>query len=280
MRDRSSLKRLGYVAGNVLRSPLSLAIWAAGGAAAFVLGDVWPVGVGAAAALQAALLYRRLNDEEFLRGLFAARERDAYGLSDEQVEASLERMDFETRQRVRYILQLQREIVREARAEDVASYARHELERIAGELAPLMHRAIRIAGRKQQLTRYLHNHNEKALANYCSSLRQRIEATEDPVTRSQYEQALKARESEVQTYAAIAQAAARIDGQLESVEATFASWKARVIRIKTVDVASAASVSEGLTQELASLNQDIDLLEGSVTEALSGEEDLVVRQAL
>jgi len=278
MRERSSLQRLGYVAANVLRSPLSLAIWAAGGAASFVLGHPWPM--AAAVALQAVLLYARLRDEEYLRRLFEAREREEHALSDQQVEAALEQMDFETRQRVRYILQLQKEIVREARANDVADYARRELERIAGELAPLMQRAIRLATRKQQLTRYLHNHNEKALANYCASLRQRIQATSDPVTRAQYEQALKARESEMQTFAAIAQAAARIDGQLESVEATFASWKARVIRIKTVDVASASSVSEGLAQELASLNQDIDLLEGSVTEALSGDDDLVARQSV
>src|SRR5262249_18783670 len=107
-----------------------------------------------------------------------------------------------------------------------------------------------------------------------------IEATTDPVTKSQYEQALKAREAELQTYQAISQATGRIDSQLENVEATFASWKAKVIRIKTADVASAASVSQGLYQELGALSSEIDLLDNSVKEALSKEEPATLQQSL
>jgi hypothetical protein len=187
-------------------------------------------------------------------------------------------MDFETRQRVRYVVQLQKELAREARGDDVESYARQDLERMASQLQPLVQRAIRIAGRKQQLSKYLHNVDERALQSYCANLKQRIESTSDPVAKGQYEQALRAREAELQTYRSIAQASARIDSQLENVEATFASWKAKVIRIKTADVASAASVSEGLYQELGDLTRDIDLLDTSVSEALSSDEEIALRQ--
>jgi hypothetical protein len=272
MSDLTSAGRFRYVAKAVLRSPLSVGIIVAGAAMSLAAGNAWwaPMVLGAGAWFW--LLFSRLHNEEYLRKLFAelqAREND---LSEEQVETALEGMDFETRQRIRYIVQLQKEIMREARADDVADYARRDLDRLASQLAPVVKRSVRIATRKQQLVKYLHNVDERALANYATNLRQRIEATQDPVARSQYEHALKAREAELQTYQAISQAAGRIDSQLESVEATFASWKAKVIRIKTVDVSGASMVTQGLDQELAGLNSDIDLLEGSVTEALSAED--------
>jgi len=82
-------------------------------------------------------------------------------------------------------------------------------------------------------------------------------------------EALRAREAELATYRAIAQAAGRIDSQLENVEATFANWKAKVIRLKTVDTGSVASFSEGLVQELDTLGSEIETLDAAVSEALA-----------
>jgi hypothetical protein len=223
------------------------------------------------------LIYRSLHNEDYLRKLFLERTEREETLTEQQIETMLERMDFETRQRIRYILQLQKEMAREARADDVESYSRQDLERIAGKLSPLVQQALRLAERKQKLSRYLQNVDERALKNYCNNVRQRIASTTDPVQKVQYEQALKAREAELQTYQAIAQASGRIDSQLENVEATFASWKAKVIRIKTADVNSAQSVSEGLYQELDYLSSEIDLLDNSVSEALSGDEQVQLK---
>jgi hypothetical protein len=275
MSDLTSSGRFRYVAKAVLRSPLSVAIIAAGAVISLATPNVWWAPMALGAGTWFWLLFSKLHDEEYLRKLFAERQARENDLSEEQVEAALEGMDFETRQRIRYIVQLQKEIIREARADDVADYARRDLDSLAAQLAPVVKRSVRIATRKQQLVKYLHNVDERALTNYAANLRQRIEATQDPVARSQYEHALTAREAELQTYQAISQAAGRIDSQLESVEATFASWKAKVIRIKTVDVSGASMVTQGLDQELAGLNSDIDLLEGSVTEALSAEDQAV-----
>jgi len=137
---------------------------------------------------------------------------------------------------------------------------------------------MRIATRKQQLTKYLNHVDDRALRSYAENLRRRVEATADPVTRKQYEQALKARETELGSYGAIAQASGRIDSQLENVEATFASWKAKVIRLKTVDIGNVASYSEGLVQELDSLGREIELLDTSVTEALAPDATVLVGQ--
>jgi Zn-dependent M16 (insulinase) family peptidase len=277
MPELNTANKFWYVVKKVLTSPLSLAIWAVGGV--LIASEItWWLPFLLALVAQAVLIASRLHNEEYLRKLFLDRQQREETLTEQQVEAMLEKMDFETRQRIRYILQLQKEMMREARADDVEGYARQELDRIAGHLAPLVQRAVGIAIRKQQLTKYLTNVDERALKSYCNNLRQRIATTTDPVARAQYEQALQRREAELQTYQSIAQFAARIDSQLENIEATFASSKAKVIRIKTADAASATAVSQGLYQELDALNSEIDLLDTSVTEALSSEEELSLKQ--
>ncbi len=271
MQPLSSSERLKIVVKDVQLSPLSIGIWAAGiGAGAF--GYLWVFGL--VVLLQLARTYITLNNETYLKKLFAKRQEKAESLSDEQVEAILEKMDFETRQRLRYVLQLQKEIIREARGEDVEKYVAESLERIVQKLFPLTSQAIRLADRKQKLAKYLYNVDERALNSYCVGVQKRIKETNDPVQRAQYEQALRSRQNELDTYRSIAQAAARIDSQLENVEATFASWKAKVIRIKTADVNSAASASEGLYMELDSLSSEINILDSSVSEALAPEQEV------
>ncbi len=270
MTSVSTGRRLAYVARRVLFSPLSAAIWVAAVVASAAFQWSW-IPIACAVGLEAFLLNRRLHDEGYLRRILRDQEESAQALSDTEIEERLSAMDFETRQRLRYIIQLQKEIAQEARADDVQPYARGELERIASRLPTLVQQAIRLATRKQQLMRYLHHVDDRALEAYAENLRQRIAATTDPVSRKQYEQALKAREAELGTYRAIAQASGRIDSQLENVEATFASWKAKVIRLKTVDIGNVASFSEGLVSELDSLGSEIELLDSSVTEALAPE---------
>jgi hypothetical protein len=279
MGDLTSGQRFFYVARRVLTSPLSIVMWAL--AVALSASTGWTtIPFAVAAVLQVVMLYWRLNDSEYLQRLFADREAKEQNISDSDIEASLEQMDFETRQRIRYVVQLQKEITKEARAPDVEPYARAELDRIASKLPGLVQQAIRMASRKQQLARYLQHVDERALRAYADNLRARIETTTDPVSRQQYEQALRAREAELGTYRAIAQASGRIDSQLENVEATFASWKAKVIRLKTVDIGNVASFSEGLVNELDSLGQQIELLDSSVVEALAPEQSQAAEQTV
>lgn len=277
MRDSSTSEKFWYVVKNVLRSPLSLSMWVAAGVVSYFLGwNLIPFGIAGVG--QIALLFSRLHDDNYLRRLFLQRLEQEEAETDRQIEGVMETLDFESRQRIRYIMQLQKEIVREARAEDVQSYVRTDLDRISSQLAPLVLRAVQMAAKKQQLLRYLFNVDERALRNYCNTLKQRIQATHDEVTRAQYEQALKMRQMELEAYSAIAQAVSRIDSQIENIEATFASWKAKMIRIKTADIASASTVSQGLFQELELLSSDIDLLDNSVAEALAVENETMLRQ--
>ena len=77
MRDLTSAERLWYVTRSVLTSPFSLALWAAGGVASVYLmrltqgaGLLPMLPLIAVACGQVALLYTRLHDEDYLRGLF------------------------------------------------------------------------------------------------------------------------------------------------------------------------------------------------------------------
>jgi hypothetical protein len=252
-------------------------MWAAAAVVSYFLGwNLIPFGLAGIG--QLGLLFLRLRDENYLRRLFLQRLEQEEAETDQQIESVMETLDFESRQRIRYIMQLQKEIVREARADDVQSYVRTDLDRISSQLAPLVLRAVQMAAKKQQLLRYLFNVDERALRNYCNNLKQRIQATQDEVTRAQYEQALKMRQMELEAYSAIAQATSRIDSQIENIEATFASWKAKMIRIKSADISSASTVSQGLFQELELLTSDIDMLDSSVTEALAAENETMMRQ--
>ncbi len=277
MRDSSTSEKFWFVVKNVLRSPLSVSMWAAAAVVSYFLGwNLIPFGLAGIG--QLGLLFLRLRDENYLRRLFLQRLEQEEAETDQQIESVMETLDFESRQRIRYIMQLQKEIVREARADDVQSYVRTDLDRISSQLAPLVLRAVQMAAKKQQLLRYLFNVDERALRNYCNNLKQRIQATQDEVTRAQYEQALKMRQMELEAYSAIAQATSRIDSQIENIEATFASWKAKMIRIKSADISSASTVSQGLFQELELLTSDIDMLDSSVTEALAAENETMMRQ--
>jgi hypothetical protein len=228
--------------------------------------------------VQAILIFRALHDEKYLQQIFAARRDREEALTEREIEDILERMDFETRQRLRYILQLQKEMAKESRGSDVEEYAKKDLDRISDRLSPLVKQSLKLAERRQKLTRYLQNVDERALRNYCNNVRQKIETTTDAVQKAQYEQALRAREAELQTYQSISQAVARIDSQLENVEATFASWKAKVIRIKTAEVGTASAASESLYSELDTLSGELNVLDTSVTEALSEEAPAAIQQ--
>ncbi|MEP6754825.1 MAG: hypothetical protein ABJA67_04945 [Chthonomonadales bacterium] len=269
MPANSTNQRFGVVVKDVLRKPLTLAIWIGGGVSAFYFQS--PIPIVFAGVAQVGYIFSCLNNETYLRKLFRAKQEKEDHLDEHEIEAMLERMDFETRQRLRYILQLYKEMNKEARADDVEAYAEQELDRIAGKLAPLIKQALRLGERKQKLAKYLQNVDQRALKSYVKSVTTKIEQTADQVQKEQYQKALVARESELQTYQSIEQASERIDSQLENLEATFASWKAKVIRIKTADMTSAASVSAGLYQELDTLSSEIDMLDNSVTEALSAD---------
>lgn len=267
MQDTSPSGKLRFVCLKILRGPESWGIWVAAGLAAGLLASGWPLAVALAG--QAAVFLWRLRDDRFLRTALGEWTERQEARAEEGIRALLDEMDAETRQRVQVALKIRQEIAREARADDVPSYARADLQNLAHALLPLVDRVARIARRLRQLQAHLSQVDERELVRYCESLRRRIEATTDPVTRAQYEEALHSREAELQTYRSIAQASARIASQLENLEAALASWRAKVVRVKVLDDAASVDLGAGLQSEVARLSGDIDLVDRSVSEALA-----------
>jgi chromosome segregation ATPase len=278
MRDTSPSGKLRFVCARILCGPESWGIWVVAVLLCAVLGAGWPL--AAAAAAQAGVFFWRLRDERYLRRILAvwtAREEDR---TEEAIRDLLEGMDYDSRQRVQYALRIRQEIAQEARADDVPSYARADLDRLARELLPLVERVARIAKRNRQLSSHLDRVDERELERTCDSLRKRIAAATDPVARGQYEEALRAREAELQTYRSIAQASARIASQLENVEAALASWRAKVLRIKALDDTASLDVGASLQSEIARLSGEIDTVDRSVAEALAAEPQAAMEQTV
>lgn len=275
MSSLSTAQKLAKVVGAVLKSPLSILVWLIG--IGVSIGLKSPLPLAAAAVMQPVLVWRTLQSEEALRKIFTVEDPKQEDISDQELETLLDRMDFETRQRIRYIVQLHREVLRETRSADGSDIAKEDLQRIAKQLGPLVRRAVALAQRKQELAKYLLGMDVKSLEAYVTNLQKKIAETTDPVTRQQYEQAMKARQAELGTYDSIRQAGLRIDSQLENVEATFASWKARVVRLKTAGISGDAALREGLMHELEGLNADIEVLDSSVMEALNAEHSAALR---
>jgi hypothetical protein len=238
------------------------------------LGHLWGVGVLIFLFAELSLLVFHLNNVSYLNKLFGGEDGSNAQLNDKEIEEMLEGMDFDTRQRLRYIWQIERDLLTETKEKDVPGYAKEHLNGIGAQLNPLLYRAMKIGKRRQDIMQYLTTTDERAIKRSCDVLRQRIASENDAVTRSQYEQALKAREAELEAWKGIDQSLQRIDSQLENLEATLSSWKAKVIRIKSSDEAGASMVSEGLNLELKNLNENIDSLDTSIREVLSSDSSL------
>ncbi len=267
MRDSSPSRKLRFVCSRILRAPESWGVWIAAATASATLVSWWPLAAGMLA--QAGVFAWRFRDDRFLHRAIAEWTEQEEARTEEQIRELYAGMDYDSRQRVQYALKMRQEIAREARADDVPSYARQDLERLADELLPLVSRVAQVARRNKQLSGYLGQVDERELVRYCEGLRKRIAATADPVARTQYEEALRSREAELTTYRAIAQASARIASQLENVEAALAAWRAKVLRVKALDDTSPSSIGTDLQSEVARLSGDIDLVDRSVSEALS-----------
>lgn len=273
MRDQESSPVVWYVVRRTLQTPIALTF---GGILLVGLLALSPVLLVIGGGGLAGYIAWRIRDKKFVECLRLQRQQELEAKVEGRIETEAQSFDYETRQRVRYILQLRREVAQECRAEDVPGYVAEELARVSAQLMALVERAVEVAEKKRQISRYLSQIDDAALKRYVGELRRRIEETEDPITRGQYEQALAAREAELASFRAIKQASARIDGQLENVEATLSSWKAQVLRLKSTDE-TAASFGEDLRTELSRLRGEIDVLDASVAEALATTDETRLR---
>lgn len=209
----------------------------------------------------------KLHDETFIRT--AIRDDISRRHSQDATARTfrIEELDVESRVRMKAIVRLQNEI-----SEDVASSPIDEraagLAETVEQTENLVDRALVLAQQKRELQRYLTRTDESSITSRLESLQGKLESEIDPARRSEIEISIAAKQQELKDYQAIKLAGARIISQLEAIECSFSSLRARLVRIKSTDIKDWVSANEELKIEFGGLNKSVDTLEQSINEAV------------
>lgn len=210
----------------------------------------------------------KLQNEEFVRGVVHD-EMERQRREDLQKRTfQIESLDAESRVKMKAIVKLLNEI-----SQDVenlpASLQDIGLTDTVNQTQHIVDRALAMAQKKHDLQHYLSKTDEQTIQSRISSLEQKLQQETDQARRSEAEVSLTAKQRELADYLAIRQSAALIMDQLDTIENSFASLHAKLVRIKSTDIAEWTSANDQVKTELDSLNTAVDTVELSVNEALS-----------
>jgi hypothetical protein len=253
----------------VLRAPFSVVVLSLGVLIALLNHGapglaILAASVGAVAAYAAI----KLQDESFIRA--AIREAGERQRQDDLMERTfrIEELDVESRVRMKTIVSLQSEI-----AEDVINSPVDEvatgLSETVEKTEAIVERGLALSRQRRELEKYLRKTDEGAIVARVESLEAKLTDEQDPIRLAELNASLASKRQELEDYRAIKRASARILDQLDSIECSFSSLKAGIVRIRSTDIAEWVSANEELQTELGTLNEAVDTLEHSISEALT-----------
>ncbi|MGC8863675.1 MAG: hypothetical protein ACP5R5_12995, partial [Armatimonadota bacterium] len=133
----------------------------------------------------------------------------------------------------------------------------------------VLERGIAMAEKRRELQRYLNRTDAGEIEARIRTLEAKLQSEIDPQRRLEIEASLKAKRQELDDYHAIDQAARRVLDQLDSIQCAFEGLRARLMRIKSSDIAEWTAANEELKTELGGLATAVDTVEHSIQEALS-----------
>ncbi len=263
-------RNLGIVLRRVLRTPFALSALGLGVLWAMLMhNSIWGVlGLGAALAAVAAYAAAKLQDETFIREAVRESRQHERQYDSRRLEFRLEQLDVESRVRMKATLRLQQEIAEEVESSPIDEVAVGLADTVR-QTEALVERGLELAQKRRDLLRYLNRTDDGAIRSRISSLEARLEHENNPTRKAEIETALAATRQELDDYTAIESAAARILSELDSIEYSFSSLRARLVRIKSSDLQEWVSANTELQTELGGLNTAVDSLERSINEALS-----------
>ncbi|MCE5314661.1 MAG: hypothetical protein ABFD49_10335 [Armatimonadota bacterium] len=264
----SQWHNFGIVVKRALKMPFSIILISVSALFALIMHDLLGLFVlcGSMAAVAAYSLVK-LQDEQFIR--MAIREDADRRRAQDTIARTfrIEELDVESRVRMKTIVKLQNEI-----AEDVADSPIDEnaagLADTVAQTESLVDRALAMAQQNRELQRFLAKTDAGAIEARIHSIQTRLESETDPARQSEIQIALKAKRQELEDYRAIEQAGVRIMDQLESIECSFASLRARLVLVKSTDIKDWMSANEELRVELGGLNSSVDTLEQTINDVL------------
>jgi hypothetical protein len=272
---QSAQKQLfGEVVKRALVTPASLGLLTAS-CLVFVTPEMWSLALAGFLA-ELGLLQALVRNERFVRGVQEECQRLRCRQQAERVAQMQASVDRPTGELLGRIQVLQDRLLREWDAAGPplhsgapALLAGDSLGVSRQQVSGLLDQCLRLAQKRARLQTYLHETQPVDLQRHAVQLQEKWERCHDDVARQLYEHALRQKRSELENYAAIQQAVARIDGQLETIECSFGNLLGRVIRLKSADATHARIARDQLGRDLSELTAGINALEHAVNEALS-----------
>ena len=167
---------------------------------------------------------------------------------------------------------LQRDIARIGRkisalyhdADDVTQQLLGDLSRIE----ELGLRSERFLKKAQSLRDYLDTEDFEQISEGISTLRTKIETTEDSFAQQQYQQALTARTQHQQNLQDIQHAYERLVSQVTNISISLESLYSRMVKVNSAGCGSTQFESEQVANELQEMLQDMKYLESALNEQL------------
>jgi hypothetical protein len=266
---QSAQKQLfGEVVKRAVVTPLSLGLLTAS-ALVLVTPEMWSFALAGFVA-EIGVLQTLVRSERFVRVV----QEDCQRLRSRQQAERLARtqasVDRPTAELLGRMQALQERLLQEWEASGPASLLSGDsLGFTRQQVSGLLDQCLRLAQKRVRLQVYLQETQPADLQRHAIQLQEKWERCHDDVARQLYEHALRQKRSELENYAAIQQAVARIDGQLETIECSFGNLLGRVVRLKSADATHARVARDQLSRDLSELMAGINALEHSVNEALS-----------
>lgn len=163
--------------------------------------------------------------------------------------------DAQTQAAVRMILGAKIEI--DAAMQQTPEDVQANLFLALSSVAELEERAAKLALRSDDLSMYLSKRDPRVAQQDVDQLARRIQATQDPEARAQYESAHAAKKELVQTLIELGNARERIQATMLSIAATLEGLPAKIVRMRALDAHAMDKLGGDVKEELDRMNGEI-----------------------
>ncbi len=222
--------------------------------------------LGIGALTYGTLIALDLFNEDFIRKVYGLDGNDAMTGGAIELVAPEEVSAAELR--VLYIASKNKYSEIEAAISGIDDMLRDSLRGTRERCHGLLAEAGRLALRGSELARYRSGRQLAAVESEISGLIAQAQATADEKAAQTFMRAAEDKRQEYQTYQQIAGIYDRIKAQLSVINSSLDGVQAKIIKLRATDIKAAASVRASITENLAALTSDMQVLETSVSEIL------------
>lgn len=263
---RNKRRNFALVIRRAVRQPFSIIVLLSGTVLSLVMLHELPI-VAAVAAV-AVYAAAKLLDEQFVRSAIEEDRERVLRRNRQNRTFRIEELDVESRVKMKAIAKLQKEI-----AEDVINSPVDEvavgLADTVEQTEAIVERGLAMAQKRRDLLKYLNKTDPTAIEARIHSLEAKLASETDPIRRSEIEASISAKKQELDDYHAIRQAAGRVLDELDSIECSLSSLRARLVRIKSTNIDEWVAANAELQTELNQISTAVTVVEQSIEEALS-----------